>query len=117
MIDPSPEPHCEAALIARAETGDCDAQDAVFRRPRAGRHGWARLGRSNLLAEPEPPPDVVPSVFRQRFGDLREFEHGPNGFRNRLLTSARHRTPPAPGSRSRIVRLASPTTSRRGQCA
>ena len=82
-------PADEVALVARAKTGDRDAQDALCRRHLAGLHAWVRLKTPGAVGARESSMDLVQTVFRQALGDLHRFEwRGDNSFRNWLLTYA-----------------------------
>lgn len=89
MSHPTPEPDPEQELIVRAQRGDHEAQDALFRQHLPGVHAWVRLKCSDLVRQRESSLDIVQSVFRRVLMDLPKFEYrGPNGFRNWLLTYA-----------------------------
>jgi len=79
----------EQRLLQRAQQGDREAQDDLFRRHIDCVHAWVRLKRSPLAATRESAMDVVQSAFREAVAALPKFEWGgSNSFRNWLLTYA-----------------------------
>ena len=82
----------EQALLARAQTGDRDAMDALCRLHLDCVYAWVRLKRSPVVASRESAMDVVQSVFREALAALPKFEWGGgNSFRNWLLTYAENK--------------------------
>ena len=82
----------EQSLLARAKSGDREAQDALCRRHIDCVYAWVRLKRSPLVASRESAMDVVQSVFREALAALPKFEWGGgNSFRNWLLTYAENK--------------------------
>lgn len=83
------DPDDEAALVERAQHGDRDALDELFRRHLPSVQAWVRLKCSDLIQGRESIGDVVQSTFRTALEDLDKFEHrGANSFRNWILTYA-----------------------------
>lgn len=79
----------EQSLLASAQSGDRDAQDALCRLHLDCVYAWVRLKRSPVVASRESAMDVVQSVFREAIAALPKFEWGgANSFRNWLLTYA-----------------------------
>jgi RNA polymerase sigma-70 factor (ECF subfamily) len=79
----------EAEIIRRAQEGDEDARDELFRRHYANLHAWVRLKQSDAGRRFESSADVVQSVFRVVLADLSRFEYrGANSFRNWLFQYA-----------------------------
>lgn len=92
--DSSPESHeaAEQEAIAKAQAGDSEALEALFRAHYGPVLAFLRLTARNRLGARESVSDVAQSVCRLALRDIGRFEYqGSRSFRNWLLTYARNK--------------------------